>query len=89
MQDFVKQLMEAAKAAGIEECEAYVSSRDSFRAMTTEGEVVEYESNLTRGLGFRGLYRGRMGYASPEAFDEEAVGQLVRGVMESAELCED
>lgn len=89
MQDFVKQLMEAAKAAGIEECEAYVSSRDSFRAMTTEGEVVEYESNLTRGLGFRGLYRGRMGYASTEAFDEEAVGQLVRGVMESAELCED
>ena len=89
MQDFVKQLMEAAKAAGIEACEAYVSSRDSFRAMTTEGEVVEYESNLTRGLGFRGLYRGRMGYASTEAFDEEAVGQLVRGVMESAELCED
>ena len=89
MQDFVKQLMEAAKAAGIEECEAYVSSRDSFRAMTTEGEVVEYESNLTRGLGFRGLYRGRMGYASTEAFDEEAVGQLVRGVLESAELCED
>ena len=89
MQDFVKQLMEAAKAAGIEECEAYVSSRDSFRAMTTEGEVVEYESNLTRGLGFRGLYKGRMGYASTEAFDEEAVGQLVRGVMESAELCED
>ena len=38
MQDFVKQLMEAAKAAGIEECEAYVSSRDSFRAMTTEGD---------------------------------------------------
>lgn len=36
MQDFVKQLMEAAKAAGIEACEAYVSSRDSFRAMTTE-----------------------------------------------------
>lgn len=50
---------------------------------------MEYESNLTRGLGFRGLYRGRMGYASTEAFDEEAVGQLVRGVMESAELCED
>ena len=89
MQDFIKQLMEAARAAGIEACEAYLSSRDSFRAMTTEGEVVEYESNLTRGLGFRGLYRGRMGYASTEAFDEEAVGQLVRGVVESAELCED
>ena len=89
MQDFVKQLMEAARAAGIEACEAYLSSRDSFRVMTTEGEVVEYESNCTRGLGFRGLYRGRMGYASTEAFDGEAVGQLVRGVQESAELSED
>ena len=61
MQDFVKQLMEAAKAAGIEECEAYVSSRDSFRAMTTEGEVVEYESNLTRGLGLPGPVQGPHG----------------------------
>lgn len=89
MQQFMKRLMEAAKAAGIEACEAYFTANDGFSAMTTEGEVISYESSATRGLGFRGLYKGRMGYAGTEAFDDEAVEQLVRGVIESAELCED
>ena len=31
---------------------------------------------------------GRMGYASTEALDEESIGQLIRGVIESATLCE-
>ena len=89
MEKFLQKLMSAASAAGIEACEAYVVERDSFRAMTTEGEITEYKSNATRGLGFRGVFKGRMGYASTEAFDDEAVEQLVRGVIESAELCED
>lgn len=89
MQAFLNQLMQAAQSAGIEACEAYVIERDSFRAMTSQGEMTEYSSNSTRGLGFRGLKNGRMGYASTEAFDEEAIGQLVRGVVESAELSED
>lgn len=89
MNTFLKKLMDAAAAAGIEACEAYIVERDSFSAMVNEGEVTEYKSNLTRGLGFRGLKGGRMGYASTEAFDDEAIQQLVRGVVESAELCED
>ena len=89
MQNFLKKLMKAAVDAGLEACEAYVVERDSFRAMTSQGEITEYKSNLTRGLGFRGMKNGRMGYASTEAFDDEAIDQLVRGVLESAELCED
>jgi len=89
MNDFLKKLMDSAKEAGIDACEAYIVERDSFRAMVTGGEVVEYNTNATRGLGFRGLKDGRMGYASTEAFDDEAVEQLVRGVVESAELSED
>lgn len=89
MEQFLKKLMSAAQNAGIEACEAYVSERDSFRVMTTEGEIIEYKSNATRGLGFRGLKNGRMGYASTEAFDDDAISQLIKGVLESAELCED
>lgn len=89
MDAFLKKLMSQAKAAGIEACEAYIVERESFRASSTEGEITEYQSNATRGLGFRGLKDGRMGYASTEAFDDEAVAQLVKGVVESAELCED
>ncbi len=88
MQAFLEQLLKAAKGAGIEACEAFVVERDSFSAMTTEGEIIEYKSNATRGLGFRGLFHGKMGYASTEAFDDEAIGQLVKGVIESAKLSE-
>lgn len=89
MDAFLKKLMDAAKAAGIEACEAYLVEEESFRARSTEGEINEYQNHTTRGLGFRGLKNGRMGYASTEAFDEDAVSQLVKGVLESAELCED
>ena len=86
---FLEKLMSRAREEGLEACEAYVVEDDSFGVMSTEGEVVEYKSNLCRGLGLRGLKNGRMGYASTEAFDEEAVEQLIQGVLESAELCED
>lgn len=89
MDAFLKKLMDAAKAAGIEACEAYLVEEESFRARSTEGEINEYQNHTARGLGFRGLKNGRMGYASTEAFDDEAVSQLVKGVLESAELCED
>lgn len=89
MDRFINQLMKSALDAGIEACEAYVVMRDSFRATASQGEITEYKSNATRGLGFRGLKNGRMGYASTEAFDDEAITQLVKGVLESAELCED
>ena len=89
MEQFLKKLMNAAAQAGVDASEAYLVERDSFSAMVTDGEVTEYKSNATRGLGFRGLKGGRMGYASTEAFDDEAIAQLVKGVCESAELCED
>ena len=83
------QLLSRAKQQGIDECEAYVIEKDSFRAMCNQGEIIDYTSNATRGLGFRGLVNGRMGYSSTEAFDEEAITQLIEGVLESATLCED
>ncbi len=89
MQAFLDRLMDAAAKAGIEACEAYVVERDSFEAGSAEGEIIEYNSNTTCALGFRGIYKGRMGYASTEAFDGEAIQQLVKGVLESAELNED
>ena len=89
MDQFLISLMQKAQEAGLEACEAYLVERDSFRAVSTEGEITEYKSNKTKGLGFRGLKNGHMGYASTEAFDEDAVNQLVKGALESAELCED
>ena len=86
---FIQALLDEAKKAGIEAAEIYLSSGDSFRAMCQHGEINNYTVNSTRGLSLRGLYEGKMGYAATEAFDEEAVSQLVEAVKESAQLTED
>ena len=86
---FIEKLLKAALDAGVEAAEVYSSSHDSFRAMSKGGEVSNYSVASRSGLSLRGLYQGKMGYASTEADDEEAIAQLVRGVIESAELVED
>ena len=86
---FIQALLKEAKQAGIEAAEIYLSSGDSFRARCVQGQIADYTVNATRGLSLRGLYHGKMGYAATEAFDEEAVSQLVEAVRESAELTED
>ena len=86
---FIRATLDRAQAAGIAAAEIYLASRDSFRAMCLQGAINNYTVNSTRGLSLRGLYNGKMGYAATEALDEEAVEQLVQGVIESAELTED
>lgn len=89
IEQFIQALLDEAKKAGIEAAEVYLASGDSFRAMCQQGEINNYTVNSTRGLSLRGLYQGKMGYAATEALDEEAVGQLVASVKESAQLTED
>lgn len=88
-QEFIGNVIAAAKQAGIEAAEVYAVSSDSFKAMCAKGEISDYSVNTTGGLSLRGLVKGKMGYASTEAMDEAAVAQLVRGVLDSAELIED
>ena len=89
MDEYIGKLLQAAKDAGISAAEVYLSSNDSFRAMCQQGVISSYTVNSTRGLSLRGIWQGKMGYAATEAFDEESVGQLVSGVIESASLTED
>lgn len=86
---FLHKLMDAARDAGIEATEAYIASGDSFKAVSVQQEIVQYAVNTSCGLSLRGLYGGKMGYASTEVMDEEAVDQLVKGVVESATLSEE
>ena len=88
-EQFIHQLLDTAKKRGLSEAEIYLSSGDSFRAMSQQGALSNYTVNSTRGLSLRGIYNGKMGYAATEAFDEEAIDMLISGVMESALLTED
>ena len=88
MDAFIEKLLQAAKEAGIEPAEVYCAEQKAFSAEAMEGNIDRYEVSETRGLGLRGMVNGKTGYASTEAFDEEAIRMLIRGVRESAALTE-
>ena len=86
--DFIKRLFDMARAAGFSDYEAYLASGDSFEASVHAGQLIAYNVSSTRGLGFRALIGGRMGYASTQALDEDAAGMLIDGARASALLTE-
>ncbi len=85
---FIDRVLSAAKAAGIDPAEVRCSESSDFSAEAMEGSIDSYEVSNTRSLSLRGVYNGRMGGASTEVFDEDAIAMLVRGVQESASLVE-
>lgn len=88
-QQFMDRLLAEAKAQDIDPAEVYFSAGSSFSAGAMNGNIDSYKVSTRQGLGLRGMYQGKMGYASTQAFDEEAIKQLIKGVKEGALLRED
>ncbi len=88
MQIFIDTLLASAKAGGIEAAEVFYRDEDSFSAKAQGGVIDSYEVSATCSLSLRGSVEGRMGFASTEAFDEDAIAYLVEAVKESAPLNE-
>ncbi len=86
--EFYQKLFERAKEAGFSACEVYYAAGSSFSATVFGGEITDYSAADARGLGFRGLIDGKMGYASSQALDDEAIELLVEGARENAALIE-
>lgn len=87
-QAFLDLLFERARREGLDKCEAYLSTGESFAAQVNAGEVIEYSVSGSIGLGFRALIDGKMGYASTQALDEGAIELLIEGVRTNAALIE-
>ena len=85
---FIEKLLERAQQAGFEASEAYLINGSSFEVSVDRGEITDYSVADSLNLGFRGLYNGRMGCASSQVLDEEAIEMLVSAAKASAELSE-
>ncbi|MGI6315114.1 MAG: TldD/PmbA family protein [Christensenellales bacterium] len=86
--EFVAALFDAAEKAGMEAYEAYEVESESFRVTVFRREVEDYRVSSSRGLSFRGLFGGKMGYSYTEVLDEEAVTMLVERACQNAALLE-
>ena len=86
--EFLNEVLAAAKATGIDPAEVYYHGGDSFNVSALDGEISDYKVASSCGVSLRGMFGGKMGSASTEAFDADAVRQLIDGVKESATLLE-
>lgn len=85
---FIEKLLQRAKQAGFEAGEIYISDASSFKTGVHLGEITRYSVSDKTNLGFRGLYKGKMGCASTQVLDEDAIEMLVAAAKDGAELCE-
>lgn len=86
--EFIKKLFERAAAAGFEASEADYRADEEFSVAVKGGEIVDYSVSSGMGLGFRALVSGKMGYASTQVLDDDALELLVSGAKENAALIE-
>jgi len=85
---FIDALFARAKEAGFEACEVYYQTSDRFNTDVFKSEIIKYSVAEGIGLGFRGLIGGKMGYASTQILDADAIDLLVDGAKTNAELIE-
>jgi len=86
LQGFADKLFSAAKAAGFTEYEIYYAAGTTETYRVYGGEIAEYKSAGADGLSFRGMYGGKMGYASSEHIAEDVIPFLINSAKQNAEI---
>lgn len=86
IKEFKTQLFAQGTEAGFTDMEIFVSNSRNFRVQVFQKEVDNYSLSQLRGISFRGIYRGKMGYAYTEIADQESVKFLVKNARENAEI---
>lgn len=87
--EFQTSLLVAAREAGFIESEMYYEKSSSFNCSVFQGEIDSYETSEESGVGFRGLYEGKMGYAYTEKVDEDSISFLIHRAKENAMILDE
>lgn len=74
---FQKEILSKSMDAGFDEAEVYYEHSASFQCMIFNGEIDSYETSENAGIGLRGKYNEKMGYAYTEKVDEESIQYLI------------
>lgn len=89
MKQFQEGVLAAAKEAGFEESELYYEHATSFSCKVFEGDIDSYETSEEAGVGFRGRYEGKMGYAYTEKIEASSVHYLIEQAKENANILDE
>ena len=86
---FRDEIFAKAKAKGFVDYELNYSAGESFSVRVLNGSIEEYKSAGSEGVGFRGTFEGKMGYASTEKLDVNLIDQLLNNAAANATIIED
>ncbi len=86
VQDFIKTLFEAGKEKGISDMEVFIQGTKDLELMVFKSEIDKYSKAEEKGLSFRGIYQGKMGYSYTEKLDGTSINLLVDGVISNAKV---
>lgn len=86
---FQETLLAKATETGFTEAEIYYERSESFKCMIFEGEIDSYETSEQGGIGFRGLYDGKMGYAYSEKIEDASIPFLIDSAKANAEVLDE
>ena len=87
-QEFQEAVFAAGHDAGFSAMELYFSQGKSLNIKVFQEEIDNYSLSQTQGVGFRGEYQGKMGYAYSEILDHDSVQLLVKQAQGNASLIE-
>lgn len=86
IRSFTDKLFAKGREHDFQDMEVYVASRNQFRVGVFKTEIDNYTLAESRGLSFRGIINGGMGYSFTENFDEDSIDILIRDAAENARV---
>ncbi|MCL2189332.1 MAG: TldD/PmbA family protein [Defluviitaleaceae bacterium] len=86
---FKTEIFAQAKTKGFTDCELFHSGSTSFSVRVLNGEISEYKNTSLEGVGFRGTFNGKMGYAYTEKMAPELINPLLDNAAANAGIIEE
>lgn len=81
-----RKIFDKAAAEGLEALEVYASEERNFSFSLFRGEIDSYNISDSSVIEARGIYDGKMGYATTEKFDSTTPDYLVSRIRQNASL---
>ena len=86
VRSFANELFSRGSTMGFGDMEAYASSRNQFGVSVFKTEIDSYTLAESRGLMFRGLINGKMGYSFTENFAPAGIEALLKDALANAAI---
>lgn len=86
--EFKEKLFSRARDFNFDKYEVYYGKSEALNMSSSRGEIERYGLSSHRGISFRGIYKGKMGYSYTEKLDEESIEALLLNARECAKFIE-